>query len=269
VVRHHPVGPDEIGWDPSAGQIDAEALEGIVAVVHLAGESIASHRWTAEQKQRIERSRVEGTQLLAKTLAGLSRPPKVLLSGSAMGIYGDRGDEVLTEASPPADTFLARVCKQWEAATNDAADAGIRVANLRTGLVLSRHGGALAKMLPLFKLGLGGRLGSGRQYWSWISLHDEVTAIRWLLDHAVSGPVNLVAPTPVTNAQFTKSLAAAVHRPALLPVPPIGPRLLLGGELANELLFTSARVVPTALDGHGYTFRHPDLASGLDAALAD
>ncbi|MEA3218504.1 MAG: uncharacterized protein QOJ19_4660, partial [Acidimicrobiia bacterium] len=170
VVRHRPVGPDEIGWDPSAGEIDAEGLEGIDAVVHLAGESIASHRWTAEQKQRIERSRVEGTQLLARTLAGLGRPPKVLLSGSAMGIYGDRGDEVLTEASPPADTFLARVCKQWEAATNDAADAGVRVANLRTGLVLSRHGGALAKMLPLFKLGLGGRLGSGRQYWSWISL---------------------------------------------------------------------------------------------------
>lgn len=268
LVRHRPVGDEELGWDPANGQIDAAGLNGVDAVVHLAGESIASHRWSAEQKQRIERSRVEGTELLAKALAGLDSPPRVLLSASAVGIYGNRGSEVLTEASAPAHSFLARVCQAWEAATTPASDAGVRVAHLRTGLVLTHRGGALAKLLPLFRLGLGGRLGSGRQYWSWITLEDEVRAIRWLIDHEVSGPVNMVSPSPVTNAQMVRVLAAALHRPALLPVPQFGPRLVLGRELADELLFTSARVVPTALDGHGYTFRHPDLASGLQAALA-
>jgi uncharacterized protein (TIGR01777 family) len=268
IVRHRPVATGEVAWEPSSGQIDAAALEGFDAVVHLAGEGIASHRWSAEQKQRIERSRVEGTELLSKTLAGLDAPPRVLLSASATGIYGDRGSEVFTEASPPAHTFLARVCQAWEAATTPASDAGVRVAHLRSGLVLTHRGGALSKLLPLFRLGLGGRLGSGRQFWSWISLEDEVRAIRWLIDHEVSGPVNMVSPSPTTNAQMVRALAAALHRPAVLPIPAFGPRLVLGRELADELLFTSARVVPTALDSNGYTFRHPDLDSALQAALA-
>lgn len=255
-------------WDPDAGTIDAAALEGIDAAVHLAGEGIAEKRWDDEQKRRILESRTKGTSLLARTLASLDRPPAVLLSASAMGIYGDRGDEVLTETSPLGDGFLPDVCRAWEAAAQPAVDAGIRTAFLRTGLVLDRRGGALGKMLPLFKLGVGGRLGSGRQWWSWISVDDWVGAVRFLLEADVAGPVNLTGPKPATNGEFTKALGSVVRRPTALPVPSFGPRLLLGKELAHELLFTSLRVEPRVLEGRGYGFRHRDVTSALRGVLA-
>jgi uncharacterized protein len=254
-------------WDPDAGTIDAAALEGLDAVVHLAGEGIAEKRWDDDQKRRILESRTKGTALLARTLASLDRPPAVLLSGSAMGVYGDRGDEVLTETSPLGDGFLPDVCRAWEAAAQPAVDAGIRTAYLRTGLVLDRRGGALGKMLPLFKLGIGGRLGDGRQWWSWISLDDWAGAVLFLLDHDVAGPVNLTGPAPVTNAAFTKALGAVVRRPTALPVPAFGPRLLLGKELAHELLFTSLRVEPKVLEQEGYAFRHRDVEAALRAVV--
>ena len=255
-------------WDPDAGTIDAAAFEGVDAAVHLAGEGIAEKRWDEEQKRRILESRTKGTALLARTLASLDRPPAVLLSGSAMGVYGDRGDEVLTETSALGDGFLPDVCRAWEAAAQPAIDAGIRTAFLRTGLVLDRQGGALAKMLPLFKLGVGGRLGSGRQWWSWISLDDWVGAVLHLLGADVAGPVNLTGPAPVTNAEFTKALGNVVRRPTALPVPAFGPRLLLGKELAHELLFTSLRVEPRVLEQAGYAFQHRDVTSALRAVLA-
>ena len=268
LVRREPTaGEDAIRWDPAAGTIDAASLEGVGAVVHLAGEGIAERRWSEAQKQRILDSRVSGTTLLATTLAGLTTPPRVLLSGSAIGFYGERGDEELTESSGPGDIFLADVCRAWEAATAPAEEAGIRVSHLRTGIVLDRHGGALAKTLPLFRLGLGGRLGSGRQWWSWIGIEDEVGAIMFLLDAEVSGPVNLTAPHPVTNAEFTRVLGRVLGRPTLLPVPSFGPKLLLGSELAEQLLFTSARVLPEALTTAGYQFRTPDLEGALREEL--
>lgn len=268
VVRR-PARPGEraVTWDVEAGTIDAAGLEGVDAVVHLAGEGIAEKRWSAEQKARILRSRTHGTVLLAGALAGLDDPPSVLLSGSAIGYYGDRGDEVLTEASDPGDIFLSEVCVAWEAAAEQAVDAGIRTAFLRTGIVLDRHGGALAKTLPLFKLGLGGRLGPGTQWWSWISLEDEVRAIRFLLEADVAGPVNLTGPAPVTNADFTKALGRVLGRPTALPVPRFGPKLLLGGELAEQLLFASQRVQPSVLEQAGFAFSHPDVESALRAVL--
>ena len=268
VVRREPrPGERAVAWDPTGGSIDADALEGVDAVVHLAGEGIAEKRWSAEQKRRILDSRTHGTVLLAGALAGLDRPPAVLLSGSAIGYYGDRGDEVLTEASPPGDIFLSEVCTAWEAAAQAAVDAGIRTAFLRTGIVLDAGGGALAKTLPLFKLGLGGRLGPGTQWWSWISLEDEVRAIRFLLESDVAGPVNLTGPRPVTNAEFTKALGAVLGRPTVLPVPKLGPKLLLGGELAEQLLFASQRVQPAALEDAGFAFSHPDVEAALRAVL--
>ncbi|MCC5954006.1 MAG: TIGR01777 family oxidoreductase [Acidimicrobiia bacterium] len=258
---------DVLRWDPSVGRIDAAGFEGLDAVVHLAGEGIADKRWTAERKRSILESRTKGTSLLADTLATLDRPPKVFLSGSAIGYYGDRGDEVLTESSTPGDIYLSEVCTAWEAAAQPAVDAGIRTTFLRTGIVLSTEGGALAKTLPLFKLGLGGRLGSGRQWWSWITIADEVGAIRFLLDADVAGPVNLTAPEPSTNAEFTKTLGSVLGRPTVLPVPAFGPKLVLGGELAEQLLFSSQRVHPDVLLDAGYTFEHPDLPTGLRATL--
>ena len=260
---------DGVRWDPAAGTIDAAGLDGVDAAVHLAGEGIAEQRWDDEQKRRILESRTQGTTVLANALAGLPRPPAVLLSGSAMGIYGDRGDEVLTEASAPGDGFLPDVCRAWEAAAQPAAHAGIRTAFLRTGLVLDAAGGALAKMLPLFKLGVGGRMGSGRQWWSWIAIEDWVGAVRFLLANDVAGPVNLTAPAPVTNADFTTALGAVVRRPTLLPVPAFGPKLLLGKELAHDLLFTSLRVVPEVLEREGYPFAHREVTEALRAALAE
>jgi uncharacterized protein len=262
-------GSDREGvrWDPQGGRIDASGLEGLDAVVHLAGEPIAARRWSEEQKRRIRDSRVEGTQLLAGTLAGLDRPPAVLVSGSAIGFYGERGDEVLHEASPKGDGFLADVVDDWEAAAAPADAAGIRVARIRTGIVLDREDGALAKMLPLFKLGAGGRFGSGRQWWSWISIDDQVRAIRFLVDHDVRGPVNLTAPAPVTNRQMTEALGRVLGRPTLLPVPSFGPKLLLGKELAENLLYGSTRVEPRALERAGFSFSHPDIETALRAIL--
>ncbi|MBW3574825.1 MAG: TIGR01777 family oxidoreductase [Actinobacteria bacterium] len=266
VVRHAPSGPDQLQWDPVAGTIDADGLAGVDAVVHLAGEGINAKRWTAAQKRRILESRTRGTDLIAKALARLDPRPSVLVSGSAIGYYGDRGDEVLTEDSPPGDDFLADVCVAWEAAALPAVLAGIRTAYVRTGIVLDPSGGALAKMLPLFRLGLGGRLG-GDQWWSWISLADEVGAILHLLQTDVAGPVNLTAPEPVTNAELTETLGAVLGRPTLLPVPRLGPELVLGRELAKSLLYSSARVAPTRLEASGYRFAHPDLDGALRAVL--
>ncbi len=260
---------DAIRWDPAAGTIDAAGLEGLDAVVHLAGEGIAAGPWTAKQRRRIHDSRQQGTTLLATSLAGLQRPPAALLSASAIGYYGDRAGEVLTEGSSPGDDFLASICTAWEAATEPAAAAGIRIAHLRTGIVLDAHGGALGKQLPIFKLGLGGKAGRGDQWMSWISLHDEVRAIRFALDQQhVHGPLNLTAPHPVTNAEFTKALGAAVHRPTFLTIPQLVRHAPLGiGDLVGSLLFTSARVEPAALTAAGFTFDQPELPAALEAVL--
>lgn len=260
-------GEDAVRWDPSAGTIDAAALEGVDGVVNLSGAGIGDKRWTDDYKREVLESRTKSTDLLARTIAGLDRPPAVFVSGSAMGIYGDTGDTAVTEESPPGHDFLADVCTHWEAAAAPAVDAGIRVTFPRTGIVLSPNGGALAKLLPLFKFGVGGRMGSGKQWWSWISLDDEVGALRWLLDHDIAGPVNLTAPEPVTNREMTKVLGAVLHRPTLLPVPSFGPKLLLGGELAEALLFTSQRVLPAVLTEQGYPFAHPTLEVALRALL--
>jgi uncharacterized protein (TIGR01777 family) len=270
VVRSTSGGDDVVRWDPSAGTIDAAALEGLDAVVHLAGEGIASGPWTTAQRQRIHDSRSKGTALLASAIAGLASPPTALVSGSAIGFYGDRGAEELTEASSSGDDFLADVCIAWEGATAPAADAGVRVAHLRTGIVLDRRGGALGKQLPIFKLGLGGRAGRGTQWMSWITLDDEVRAIRWAIDHDdVRGPVNLTAPAPVTNAEFTRALGAALHRPTFLTIPRAVRHAPFGiGDLVGSLLFSSARVLPQALQTSGFEFSHPTLDEALPAVLA-
>ncbi len=256
-----------IKWDPKAGTIDAAALEGIDAVVHLAGAGIGDRRWNDAYKRELLDSRVQGTGLLARTLAGLQRPPAVLVSASAIGWYGDRGDDVLDETAGPGSGFLADLCRQWEAAADPARDAGIRVAHPRSGIVLSPKGGALKKQLPLFKLGLGGRLGPGTQWQSWIALDDEVAALLHLLGAEVAGPVNLTAPNPVTNLEFTKTLGTVLHRPTLIPVPSFAPKLLLGSELADVLLFEGQRVVPRVLEASGYAFHHPDLEGALRSML--
>jgi uncharacterized protein len=259
---------DAIAWDPSQATIDAASLEGIGAVVHLAGAGIGDHRWTPAYKATIVDSRVDGTGLLARTLASLSAKPAVLLSSSAIGYYGDRGDEVLDETSAPGDDFLAGVCQAWEGATAPAADTGIRVVHLRTGIVLARQGGALKKQLPLFKLFLGGRFGSGRQWQSWIAMADVLGAVLHLLTNDVHGPVNLTAPEPVVNRDFATALGRALGRPAKVPVPAFGPRLVLGRELADSLLFSSQRVLPAALDASGYAFEQPRLEGALESVLS-
>jgi len=268
VRRSVRAGEAAVSWDPDAGTIDAAALEGVDAVVHLAGAGIGDERWTDERKRLILESRTRGTALLAATLSSLDAKPAVLISGSAIGYYGDRGDETLTEQSAAGDDFLASICVPWEAEAQPVVDAGIRLATIRTGIVLSTEGGALPKMLPLFKLGLGGPYGSGRQWWSWITLTDEVAAIRHLIDHDVRGPVNLTAPHPVPERDLAKALGRALHRPSLLPVPRFGPKLVVGAELAEALLFTSAKVLPTVLEASGFTFAHPDLDAALPAVLA-
>ncbi len=263
LVRGIAPGADCIRWDPAQGVRDAALLEGLDGVVHLAGENIAGGRWTAARKAGIRRSRVEGTRRLCEALARVARPPKVLVCASAIGYYGDRGDQMLSEDAPPGNDFLAQVCREWEAAAAAAAKAGIRVVNLRFGIVLSAAGGALQKMLLPFKLGAGGRIGSGRQYWSWIALDDAVGAIHHaLVTEPLAGPVNAVVPVPVTNAEFTRILGRVLRRPAIAPLPAFAARLLLG-EMADALLLASARVVPARLQDTGYTFRHADLESAL------
>jgi len=266
LVRGTP-GPGDAHWDPAAGEITPDALKDADAIVHLAGESVAAGRWSVPRKARIRDSRVGGTLLLARSMATLDRRPKVFISASAVGVYGDRGDEIVDEASRPGRGFLADVCKEWEAATCPASDAGVHVVNVRLGAVLSRHGGALAKMLPPFRLGAGGPIGTGRQYISWIEIDDAVGAIEHLLRiGAVTGPVNLVAPDAVTNIEFTRTLGRVLGRPAVLPVPAFALRLLLG-EMADEMLLASTRVRPSRLLESGYRFRHPSLEAALRHAL--
>ncbi len=270
LVRSAP-GPDDILWDPAAGRLDAKALEGIDAVIHLAGESIADGRWTTERRRRILDSRTLGTTLLAETLARLQRPPQVLLSASAVGIYGDRGPEVLTEDTPLRTghdaLFVEQVGHAWEAATEPAERAGIRVVRARIGLVLTPRGGALAAMLPPFQVGLGGRMGNGTQYMSWISIDDVIGAMHHiLLTNTLRGPVNLTAPTPVTNAEFADTLGTVIHRPSFVPAPAVALRLAVG-EMADELLLASTRVIPERLRASGYQFRHPDLTQALQHVL--
>lgn len=263
LVRGEPRGEDEIGWDPRDDSIEAEKLEGVDALVHLAGENIAGGRWSAGRKRRIRESRVRGTRLLAATLASLSRRPAVLVSASALGYYGDRGDETLDESSAPGAGFLAQVCREWEAATEPAERAGIRVVRLRIGLVLSAAGGALGTMLPLFRAGLGGRLGDGRQFISWIA-HDDLIGVihHALIDDSLRGPVNAVAPQPVRNAEFTRTLGRVLRRPTVLPAPAAALRLALG-EMANELLLSSTRLAPRALAAAGFEPRFSRLEPAL------
>ncbi len=268
LVRGEPEGSDDVRWDPAAGTIDAAGLEGVDAAVHLAGAGIGDKRWTPARKRLILDSRTQGTELLARTLAGLARPPRVLLSGSAVGFYGNRGAEELTESSAPGDDFPAQVCQAWEAATAPAEEAGIRVVRLRTGIVLGAHGGVLQRLLLPFKLGLGGRIGSGEQYTSWIALDDHVGAVLHLLgDDDVRGPVNVTAPNPVTNAELTRALGRALHRPTKLPTPLLPLKVVYGSELV-QVLTEGQRVFPRVLEHRGYAFAHAQLDDALRAALA-
>ena len=254
-------------WDPSSGQIEVDAINGTDAVIHLSGAGIGDRRWTKKYKQELLDSRTKSTSLLATTIAKCGTKPKVFLSGSAIGIYGPRGDEFLSEQATHGESFLAEICKQWEAAAKPAIDAGTRTVFLRTGIVLTPLGGALKKQLPLFRLGLGGKFGNGKQWQSWISLEDEISTIEHLLTANIDGAVNLTAPNPVTNAEFTKALARTLKRPALFPIPKFGPKLLLGGELADALLFTGQRVVPEALKKSGFSFQHPTIDVALRSLL--
>jgi len=257
----------EVQWDPAVGTLDLTALEGVTAAVHLAGESIAAGRWTAEAKRRIRDSRVQGTRLLAESLARLRVRPRVLVSASAVGIYGDRGETPLDETSELGTDFLARVGQEWEAAAEPAAAAGIRVIHLRFGIVLSREGGALARMLTPFRMGVGGPLGSGRQWMSWIAIDDAVGAVlEALRNDAARGPINAVAPEPVRNAEFAARLGEAIHRPALLPAPAFALRALFG-EMADGALLASQRALPARLTALGYRFKYPTLPEALEAIL--
>lgn len=268
LVRHEPIfGAPEIWWDPSEGRVDAEHLEGHDVVVHLAGESIASGRWTSEKKRTILESRVKGTLLLSEALARLSRPPSVFLSASAIGYYGDRGDELLTEQSTLGNDFLANVCVEWEGATMPAVEKGIRTVHTRFGIILDDKGGALAKMLTPFRMGIGGRVGSGKQWMSWIALDDVISGLKFLMgETSTSGAVNFVAPNPVTNAEFTKTLGRVLSRPTFLPVPEFGARLAFG-EMADALLLSSQRVEPGVLKSKGFQFRWTTLESALKNIL--
>jgi uncharacterized protein (TIGR01777 family) len=260
-------GTTDVEWDPARGRLEPRALEGVDAVVHLAGESIAA-RWSAGVKERIRRSRVDGTRLLSETLGRLERRPRVLVSASAVGYYGERGETPLTEDSAPGTGFLADVCREWEAAADAARAAGIRVVHPRLGLVLAKQGGALPRMALPFRLGMGGVVGSGRQYWSWIELGDLVRAIELCLGlDGLDGPVNAAAPGPVTNREFTRVLGKVLGRPTLVPLPAIAVRAVLG-EMGQALLLGSARVLPRRLERAGFHFRHPGLESALRAALS-
>jgi uncharacterized protein (TIGR01777 family) len=256
-----------IAWDPARGQIDRAGLAGVEAVVHLAGENVAGGRWSEAQKRRIEHSRVDGTRLLADTLAGLETKPEVFISASAVGFYGPHGEETLDERDPAGRDFLAQVCERWEAAAEAARVAGIRVVHPRFGLVLHPSGGALAKMLPAFRLLVGGKLGSGKQFMSWVALEDAISALTFALaEHGLRGPVNVTAPAPVSNAEFTAALGRALSRPTLLTVPSFALRALFG-EMAEIALLAGARVLPQKLLDHGFRFAAPELAPYLDSVL--
>jgi len=265
LVRSPAHAPDEVTWNPAEDSIDHAPLAGTHAVIHLAGAGVGDHRWTDAYKAQILNSRVQGTRTIAHAAATLDPPPSVLVCASAIGFYGDTGDRPVDESAPAGTGFLADVVQQWEAAANEARTTGVRVVHPRSGLVMSRTGGAWARMLPLFRLGLGGRLGNGRQYWSFITLADEIRALTHLLSSQLSGPVNLTAPHPVTNTELTHAMGRALHRPTVLPVPAFALKTVLG-EFSTEVL-SSARVLPTALQRDGFTFHHPDITSAL-ATLA-
>jgi uncharacterized protein (TIGR01777 family) len=266
LVRRAPRAGDEVAWNPERNEIDAKGLSGVDAVVNLAGENIAQ-RWTRESMRRIRESRVQATSLVAATMATLSPRPRALVSGSAVGYYGERGDEVLDEASSAGNDFLASVCKDWEAATAPARDAGIRVAISRTGIVLDRRGGALAKMLTPFRLGVGGHLGNGRQWMSWIAIADMVRALRFLIEHdGAAGPFDLTAPNPVDNAEFTRVLASVLHRPAIFPVPQLALELLYG-PMAKGAALASQRALPRQLLASGFDFVLPNLREALESVV--
>lgn len=265
LVRREPTGPDEARWDPERGSVDTAALEGCDAVVNLAGAGIGDRRWTDAYKARIRASRVAGTRTLARAVASLDTPPRVFVNGSAIGIYGDTEDRPVDEDAPPGTGFLAEVCVEWEAATEPARAAGVRTVLPRTGIVVARSGGAWGRLFPLFLAGLGGPLGDGRQYWSYIALHDEVAAIRHLMDRAdLSGAFNLTAPQPLTNRQITEAMGRVLHRPTLLTVPAPALRLVLG-EMSSDVL-GSHRVLPTRLLQSGFTFAFPGIEDAIRAA---
>jgi len=273
LVRRAANGPGEIAWDPAAGVLDAATLAGVDAVVHLAGAGIADARWTSERRRELVGSRVRSTRLLARAIAACPSPPRVFVSASAVGWYGDRGDAPLDETSAPGTGFLAELAQAWEGAAAPAAGAGVRVAHPRIGVVLDVAGGALARMLPLFRAGLGGPLGSGRQWWSWITLRDLTAAILHAIEHdAVNGAFNAVAPQPCTNAAFTRALGRALGRPARLPAPAFALRLALGRDMADEVLLASQRLAPRVLERTGFPFADPGLEDafrGLFAAGRD
>ena len=267
LVRRSPAH-GELHWDPEGGELEQEALEGIEAVLHLGGRNIAAGRWTASVKEQLRQSRVQTTELLATRLAGLAAPPRVLVCASAVGIYGHRRDEELDEESDTGEGFLAELGREWEGASAVAAEAGVRVVQARLGIVLSRRGGALAKMLLPFRLGMGGKIGDGRQYVSWISLEDAVAALIFAVENdALRGPVNLTAPQQVTNAELTRTLGRVLRRPTLLPLPAFAAKLVLG-ELAEEGLLASQRVRPTRLLEAGFEFAYPELEGALRWELA-
>lgn len=266
VVRRKP-SDNEIGWSVDENRIDDGAFDGIDSVVHLAGAGIGDKRWTDEYKRELLDSRTVGTALVAKAVNDAANPPSVLLSGSAIGFYGSSPTATFDEDDAAGDGFLADLCEAWESAAAPAQIDGTRVVYLRTGIVLSAKGGALKKQLPLFKFGLGGKMGKGDQWQSWISIDDQVAAIVHLLSSDISGPVNLTAPNPVTNAEFTDTLGSVLKRPTFMPIPKFGPKLVLGGELADNLLFSGQKVMPTVLQNDGFEFSHPDLTSALRAQL--
>ncbi len=269
IVRRTPDSYDkQIQWDVKNGFVNPERLEGLDAVVHLAGEPIAEGRWNHLKKARIRDSRIDGTSTLSRALAATTNKPKVLVSASAIGFYGNRGDEELVEASAAGTGFLADVCKGWEEATQPAVDAGIRVVNVRIGIVLTKAGGALGAMLMPFKMCVGGVMGSGKQYWSWVTVEDLVGIIEYAIaNESLSGPVNAVSPTPATNREFTKAFGAALGRPTIFPMPAFAAKLVIG-EMAEGLLLSSARVIPQKLIDSGYKFQHPELDAALKHALA-
>ncbi|MCC6980473.1 MAG: TIGR01777 family oxidoreductase [Candidatus Melainabacteria bacterium] len=267
LVRGKPKDQSEFSWDPMGGKIDPKAFEGADAVIHLAGENIASKRWSSEQKAKIKQSRVKGTELIAHTIAIMDNPPRTLISTSAVGYYGSRGSEMLSEKSTSGKGFLAAVCRDWEDATKSAEHKGLRVVHARLGVVLSREGGALKLMLPPFLMGGGGPLGNGQQYMSWIDLDDTASAFIYLLTaDGVSGPVNIVSPDPVTNAEFTKTLASVIHRPAFFAVPEFAVKMMFG-EMGEECLLGSNRVSADKLVSSGFKFAYPELETALKHEL--